>query len=172
MAKTVKELGALEVSLSGGEAVKERNERYNAYVKAVSPTSAMAKSLFHSFWVGGVTCVLAQIIFEVIAAAFPTLGAEMHGTLTLCAVIFIAVVLTGVGVFDKIGRFAGAGAFLPITGFANAMASSAMEYRTEGLVLGSETKFFSVVGPVLVNGVVWSAAAGLIRLAVFSIWGL
>jgi len=152
------------------DAAKKRSERYNAYVRAVSPSSSMAKSLFHSFWVGGVTCIIAQIVYDIFALTLPRLGAEMHGTLSLCTVIFVAIVLTGIGVFDKIGRFSGAGAFLPITGFANAMASSAMEYKTEGLVLGSETKFFSVVGPVLVNGVVWSAAAGLIRLAVYLIW--
>jgi len=154
------------------EAIKQRNERYNAYVKAVSPATSMIKSLFNSFWVGGVTCVLAQVIFDVYTLAFAGAGVEMIGTLTLCTVVFVAVVLTGAGVFDKIGRYSGAGAFLPITGFANAMASAAMEYKTEGLILGSETKFFNVVGPVLVNGVVWSVAAGLIRLIVWSIWGV
>ena len=153
-------------------AAKERNSRYNAYVKAVAPVTSMVKSLLHSFWVGGLTCVFAQIVFEVYAVIFPGIGAETAGAYSLCTVILVAVILTGIGVFDRIGRFAGAGAFLPITGFANAMASAAMEYKAEGLILGSETKFFSVVGPVLVNGVVWSSAAGVIRLIVFGIWGI
>jgi stage V sporulation protein AC len=154
------------------KAFKKRNERYNRYVDAVTPQSSALKSLFHSFCIGGLSCVIGQLIYDLYEFAFPHLSDAIIGGYMLCTIIALAVFLTGIGVFDKLGRFAGAGAFLPITGFANAMASSAMEFRAEGLILGSETKFFSVVGPVLVNGVVWSSAAGLIRLFVFRFFGI
>jgi len=142
---------------------KPHIERYKKYVLAVSPRTSLAKSLFHSFWVGGLTCVIAQGIFELFAFLLPSLPHTQLAALTLCVIIVVAVFLTGIGVYDKIGRYAGAGAFLPITGFANAMASASMEHKTEGLIFGSQTKFFSVVGPVLVNGIVWSALAGIIH---------
>ncbi|MCL2062016.1 MAG: SpoVA/SpoVAEb family sporulation membrane protein [Firmicutes bacterium] len=148
------------------EQVEQRNKRYNKYVNAVTPKSSIFKSLIKSFWVGGVTCLFAQGIFELYQWAFPSLDTTTISAYMLCTIIVLAVILTGAGVFDKLGRYAGAGAFLPITGFANAMASSAMEFKTEGLILGSQTKFFSVVGPVLVNGVVWSALAGLIHYVI------
>jgi len=140
-----------------------RNKRYGKYVEAFSPRTSIVSSLAKSFWVGGVTCVIAQIIFEIYSVAFSQLSHTHLAGITLSTIIVIAVFLTGIGVFDKIGRFAGAGAFLPITGFANAMASAGMEFRSEGLLLGSQVKFFSIVGPVLVNGIVWSAVAGIIH---------
>jgi stage V sporulation protein AC len=149
------------------ENIETRNRRYNAYVERVVPKTSAAKSLAHSFLVGGTTCVIGQIIYDVYELAMPDKSPAQLTTYMLCTIIAAAILLTGIGVFDRIGRFAGAGAFLPITGFANAMASAAMEFKTEGLVLGSQTKFFSVVGPVIVNGVVWSALAGLIRYVIF-----
>jgi len=153
------------------EAIKKRNERYKAYIKAVTPKTSLIRSLLKSFWVGGLTCVLAQSIFEIYAVAMPAVSHQQIATFALCTIIVIAVFLTGIGVFDKIGRFAGAGAFLPITGFANAMASASMEHKTEGLIFGSQTKFFSVVGPVLVNGIVWSTLAGLIHSIIWAVAG-
>ena len=150
------------------EVEKSRNERYGEYVKAVTPQTSLAVSLLHSFCVGGFTCIFGQLVYEFYALIFPLVNPETLGSLMLCTIIFVAILLTGIGVFDKLGRFAGAGAFLPITGFANAMASAAMEYKTEGLILGSEAKLFSVVGPVLVNGIVWSAVAGLIHFVIGS----
>ena len=145
------------------ESVKKRNKSYNKYVEAVSPKTSILPSIAKSFWVGGLTCVVAQIIFELFTLGFPSLSEEAIIGFTLSTIIVVAVFLTGIGVFDKLGRFAGAGAFLPITGFANAMASAGMEFRSEGLIFGSQVKFFSVVGPVLVNGIVWSTLAGLIH---------
>jgi len=149
--------------MAQSKAISARNERYKKYVEAFSPRTSIAKSLAKSFWVGGVTCVVAQIIFEIYSVAFSQLSHQHLAGITLCTIIIVAVFLTGIGVFDKIGRFAGAGAFLPITGFANAMASAGMEFRSEGLLLGSQVKFFSIVGPVLVNGIVWSSVAGIIH---------
>jgi stage V sporulation protein AC len=144
-----------------------RNDRYSRYVESVSPKTSAAKSLFHSFWLGGLTCVLAQIINDLYKLTMPSLGRDMTANLTLMTVVTAAILLTGLGVFDKMARFGGAGLFLPITGFANAISSAAMEYKAEGLILGTSTKMFTVVGPVLVNGVVWSTLAGIIHLLIF-----
>jgi len=148
-----------------------RNERYNKYVEAISPKTGVAKTLLVSFAVGGLTCLIGEIIFNIIGSLFPSLGDIMAGNLTLMLLIFAAIVLTGFGVYDIMARKGGAGTFLPITGFANAMASASMEYKTEGLIMGTSVKLFSVVGPVLVNGIVWSTIAGLIRLAISALTG-
>jgi len=153
------------------DVIKKRNDRYGAYIKAITPETSLVRSALKSFWVGGVTCIIGQLFFELYRATLPQFSETMHIGFTLSTIIVIAVLLTGIGVFDKIGRFSGAGAFLPITGFANAMASASMEFKTEGLILGSQTKFFSVVGPVLVNGIVWSTLAGLIHWVVFVVMG-
>ena len=153
------------------DTIKERNERYNKYVNAVTPQTSLLKALLKSFFVGGFTCVVGQGIYELYTLAFPNLSSQMISGFMLCTIIIVAIFLTGIGVFDRLGRFAGAGAFLPITGFANAMASASMEHKSEGLILGSQTKFFSVVGPVLVNGVVWSSVAGIIHWIIILITG-
>ena len=88
----------------------------------------------------------------------------MLGNITSMTIVTIAILFTGLGFYDVIGRKGGAGSFLPITGFANAMSSASMEFKTEGLIFGTSTKLFTVVGPVVVNGIVWSTVAGLIRL--------
>ena len=87
-------------------------------------------------------------------------------------IIAVAILFTGLGFYDKIARRGGAGSFLPITGFANAISSASMEFKSEGLIFGTSVKMFSVVGPVVVNGVFWSTVAGLIRLIVFMVFGV
>lgn len=148
-------------------AIQERNERYNRYISAISPKTSTFKSLFHSFWLGGVTCVIAQIINDFYTFILPNSTKDMISNITLMTVVTIAIFLTGIGVFDKMARFGGAGLFLPITGFANAISSAAMEYKAEGLILGTSTKMFTVVGPVIVNGIVWSTLAGIIHFLIF-----
>lgn len=147
-----------------------RNRSYNKYVSVVSPKTNMAKSLFHSFWVGGLTCVIAQGIGDLFALAFPSMSVDMIANITSMTIITLAILFTGFGFYDVIARTGGAGSFLPITGFANAMASASMEFKTEGLIFGTSTKLFSVVGPVVVNGVVWSTLAGLIHLLIFGMY--
>lgn len=143
---------------------KIRNEKYNEYVKSVTPLSSTFKSVFHAFLIGGLTCLIGQIIAEVIALLFPQLEMKMVVTITLMIIITIAILFTGLGFFDAIARVGGAGSFLPITGFANAMSSASMEFKSEGLIFGTSVKLFSVVGPVVVNGIVWSTVAGLLTL--------
>lgn len=145
-------------------AVKRRNERYNQYVNTVTPKTNIAKALWHSFWIGGITCMIGQGIGDIVKAIEPTMSTDMVSNITSMILVSVAILFTGLGFYDVIARQGGAGSFLPITGFANAMASASMEFKTEGLIFGTSTKLFSVVGPVVVNGIVWSTVAGLINL--------
>ncbi|MCL2861628.1 MAG: SpoVA/SpoVAEb family sporulation membrane protein [Firmicutes bacterium] len=149
------------------ETRKNLNKRYEKYVNAVSPTTNTAKSLFHSFWIGGLTCLVAELIATLFAFLFPNMEQAMVGNITLMTVIALAVLLTAFGVYDKLGRFGGAGLFLPITGFANSMSSSAIEFKSEGFIFGTTTKIFNIVGPVLVSGIVFSSLVGIIHLLIF-----
>jgi len=146
---------------------EQLNKRYNKYVNAVSPTTSVKKSLFHSFWIGGLTCLVAELIFTLYALMLPNMQDTMIGNITIMTVIAIAIILTAFGIYDKMGRFGGAGLFLPITGFANSMSSSAIEFKSEGFIFGTTTKIFNIVGPVLVNGIVFSSLAGIVHLLIF-----
>ena len=147
-------------------AVKARNERYNKYVETVTPKTSIPKALFHSFAVGGLTCVIGQGIGDIVKLISPTIPTDMVSNITSMILVTVAILFTGLGFFDVIARQGGAGSFLPITGFANAMASASMEFKTEGLIFGTSVKLFSVVGPVVVNGIVWSSVAVLINLLI------
>lgn len=143
-----------------------RNNRYNEYVKSVTPSTSMIKSLLNSFWIGGLTCLIGQIIFDVYFWIFPYLDVSMISNFTSMTLISVAILFTGLGFYDVIARRGGAGSFLPITGFANAISSASLEFKTEGLIFGTSVKMFSVVGPVVVNGIFWSTVAGLIHLVI------
>lgn len=144
-----------------------RNKRYNKYVDKITPTTSAFKSLFNSFWIGGITCMIGQLIGNLYELAFPSLTTDMIGNITSMTMITLAILLTGLGFYDVIARRGGAGSFLPITGFANAMSSASIEYKTEGLIFGTSVKMFTVVGPVVVNGIVWSSVVGIIHLLIF-----
>lgn len=138
-----------------------RLQRYAQLVARLSPKSEMGIGILRAFWVGGVICCLGQAVTEL---GRGPLGMTNASAQTLCSVTLVALtaLLTGIGVFDRIGKYAGAGAFVPISGFANAMVSPAMEFRREGLVLGLGAKLFTIAGPVLVWGVSASVLVGLI----------
>ena len=136
-------------------------DRYKQLVDRMSPKSDMAKGLLRAFWVGGAICCLGQALQEA-AKAFLHMNNTAAGTFCSTVLVFLTALLTGIGVFDRIGQYAGAGAFVPITGFANAMVSPAMEFRREGLVLGLGAKLFTIAGPVLVWGVSVSVLVGII----------
>ena len=140
---------------------QQQLDRYKQLVDRMSPKSDMAKGLLRAFWVGGAICCLGQALQEA-AKAFLHMNNTAAGTFCSTALVFLTALLTGVGVFDRIGQYAGAGAFVPITGFANAMVSPAMEFRREGLVLGLGAKLFTIAGPVLVWGVSVSVLVGII----------
>ena len=126
--------------------------------------------MFHSFAVGGTTCVIGQGIGDIIMLISPAMSKDMVANITSMILVTVAILFTGLGFFDVIARQGGAGSFLPITGFANAMASASMEFKTEGLIFGTSVKLFSVVGPVVVNGIVWSSLAGLINLWILGMY--
>jgi stage V sporulation protein AC len=130
----------------------------------------MIKSLLNSFWIGGLTCLIGQIIFDVYFWIFPHLDVSMISNFTSMTLISVAILFTGLGFYDVIARRGGAGSFLPITGFANAISSASLEFKTEGLIFGTSVKMFSVVGPVVVNGIFWSTVAGLIHLVITGIF--
>ena len=134
--------------------------QYAQMVKEFSPPSPLARDMVKAFLVGGAICVLGQLVLN----GYRALGLEEDAASTAEAVtmVFFGALLTGLGVYDKLARHAGAGTLVPITGFANAVASPAMEFRREGLVTGMAAKIFGIAGPVLVFGVGASVVYGVI----------
>ena len=140
---------------------QRRIDRYQQLVEQISPKSDFGMGLLRAFWVGGTICMLGQALTEA-GKAWLHLSNQAAGTFCSTMLVFLTALLTGIGVFDRIGQYAGAGAFVPIFGFANAMVSPAMEYRREGMVLGIGAKLFTIAGPVLVWGVSASVLVGII----------
>lgn len=140
----------------------ESKEDYQKYVDQKTPNSPIFKNCFNAFWVGGLICALGQIIFEFCKMR----GIEESNSYTIVSVllIFLSAFLTALNVFNRIGKFAGAGSLVPITGFANSIVSPAMEYKSEGYVLGVGAKMFTVAGPVLVYGISSGIIVGIIYL--------
>jgi stage V sporulation protein AC len=139
------------------------NKNYVAYVHSFEPPTPHFKNCFRAFLVGGLICCIGQALREVFEKAFGMYGDELAGTVSI-VLIFLGTLLTGLGVYDRIGRHAGAGSIVPITGFANSVASPAIEFKTEGLVYGLAAKMFIVAGPIIVYGVLAGTAVGLIYL--------
>ena len=144
-----------------GQARQRQLDRYSQLVDKLSPKSAMGQGLFRAFLTGGIICCLGQGFIE-LGQRYLDMTVLSSTTFASMMIVFLTAILTGVGVFDKIGQFGGAGAFVPISGFANAMVSPAMEFRREGLVLGLGCKLFTIAGPVLVWGISASVVVGLI----------
>ena len=143
------------------DATKARNEKYKEYVKSIAPKSKMWPSLLWAFLVGGLITIIGQGLYLLYEHITPY-DAEGVGALVAVTLIGIAAVLTGVGVYDKIGKFAGGGSIIPITGFSNAATAAAMEHRKEGIIFGTCTNLFKIIGPVIVMGVALSMFVGLI----------
>lgn len=147
--------------MEGNPQPQKRLERYAQLVDRLSPKSDFAQGLFRAFWVGGVICMIGQGISDIFCYGLKW-GAQACATGTSICLIFLSALLTGIGVYDKIGKYAGAGSIVPITGFANSVVSPAMEFRREGLVMGVGAKLFTLSGPVLVYGICASIIVGLI----------
>ena len=126
-------------------------DTYRRFADAHAPHSNTKKNCLLAFLVGGGICVLAQGLGAIYRALFDV-DQETAGTLTSISLILVAVILTGCGVFDKLAKHAGAGTLVPITGFANAVVSPAIDSHAEGLILGVGAKIFTVAGPVLLYG--------------------
>ena len=137
------------------------NEAYIAYVSSVSPRTKETRSLFNAFFVGGAICVIGQFLRYMFEFLFGMTGDELAGSVSV-VLIFLSALLTGLGVYDRIGKYAGGGSIVPITGFANSVVAPAMEFRSEGFVYGLAAKMFVIAGPILVFGIASSVAVGLI----------
>ena len=137
-------------------------KQYQKYVDKKSPNSPIIKNCVNSFWVGGLICSIGQFIMEI--CKYRGLDNELSATITSIILIFLSAFLTSLNLFNKIGKFAGAGSLVPITGFANSIVSPAMEYKSEGYVMGVGAKMFTVAGPVLVYGISTSILVGLLYL--------
>lgn len=140
----------------------ETPEQYSNYVDKKSPNSPIFKNCINAFFVGGLICSIGQIIFDFCKFK----GLETSDSYTIVSIILIGIsaFLTGLNLFNRIGKFAGAGSLVPITGFANSIVSPAIEYKSEGYVMGVGGKMFTVAGPVLVFGISTSVIIGIISL--------
>ena len=146
--------------MAGDDRMKITSAEYGELVKAYSPPSTVGKDTLNAFWIGGLICVLGQLIHNGWMAA--GLGEDQAGTATSLTLVFLGALLTGLGVYDRIAKVAGAGTIVPITGFANSVVAPAMEYRTEGLIMGMSAKMFTIAGPVIVYGLGASVVYGVI----------
>ncbi len=143
-----------------------KQKEYLAEVKKEMPKTKHFSTMLKAFITGGLICVVGQSISLIIKYFFPEMDEKTVSGFTTMAMILITCVLTGFGVYDKIGSFGGAGSIIPITGFANSIVSPAIEHKREGIVLGLCTNMFSVAGPVIVFGITSSVIVGLIYLFV------
>lgn len=139
---------------------QKRNEYYNQYVKQVTPKFSILKNTVKAFIVGGSICLIGQIFTNY----YMSLGAgeenaKAYNTITL---VFLSILLTGLGIYQKLAKFGGAGTLVPITGFANSVAAPAVEYKKEGQVFGIGCKIFTIAGPVILYGIFSTWLLGLI----------
>ena len=135
-------------------------KEYSDLIQRLSPKSTMGKDLLWAFLVGGVICTIGQALMEFYGSV--GLDETMAGTAVSMTLVALAALLTGFSVYDDIAKFAGAGTLVPITGFANSIAATAVEFKTEGFILGVGAKMFTIAGPVIVYGVSASVVYGLI----------
>lgn len=136
------------------------NEEYREYAKRHAPRSRVKRNALRAFLMGGLICCVGQAFLNLYRAA--GLDKEPAGTAASITLVLLAALLTGLGVYDDLAKLGGAGTLVPITGFSNAVAAPALEYKTEGLVAGTAAKMFVIAGPVLVYGVGSSVVYGLL----------
>ncbi len=146
--------------LEPSDKLTENTELYNQYVEEITPTTNIVLNVFKAFLTGGAVCLLGQIIMNVFLRF--DLKKEDASLWTLLILIGISVLLTGFNQYYKIAKFGGAGILVPITGFANSVASAAIEYQKEGQVFGIGCKIFTIAGPVILYGIVSSWFLGLL----------
>jgi len=137
-------------------------KEYQAYVKQKAPKSPIVKNTLLAFLVGGAICAVGQLILN----GYTGLGLEKTdaGTATSVTLVFLSAVATGLGLYTRLARFAGAGTLVPITGFANAVVSPAVDFKSEGLITGTAVKMFTIAGPVIVFGVAASIVYGAVLM--------
>lgn len=140
--------------------MKMNSMQYDALVKRYSPNSHTLVDTFNAFWTGGLICVLGQLIMN--GWGLLGLAQDQAATATSMSLVLLGALLTGAGIYDRIAKLAGAGTVVPITGFANSIVSPAMEFKTEGFVMGMAAKMFTIAGPVIVYGLSASVIYGVI----------
>lgn len=148
--------------------MQTKEEQYNEYVKKVTPKTKLLPDMFKAFLVGGIICTIGQAV----STLFMNNGLDKNtaNSWTLVVLIAATVILTGFNIFPKIAKFGGAGALVPITGFANSVVSPAIEYKKEGQVFGIGCKIFTIAGPVILYGILSSWVLGLIYW-IGKMWG-
>lgn len=158
-------MGKQNKQASAADIVNEKNkntrdQKYNQYVKDVTPKFNGVKTFFQAYLVGGLICTLGQGLNNL----YSNMGAEkeLSKSYAILSLVFLAILFTGFGVYQKLAKFGGAGCFVPITGFANAVAAPAVEYKKEGQVFGIGAKIFTIAGPVILYGIFSSWVLGLI----------
>ena len=151
------------------EKSKYQNDNYLEYVKAISPRTHEIRTLFHAFWVGGVICCIGQTFRYLLELGFGLSGDELSSYVSMI-MIFLGSFFTGLGIYDRIGKYAGGGSIVPITGFANSVVSPAMEFKTEGYIYGTAAKMFVVAGPIIVFGIASSVLVGILYFIGFRIF--
>ena len=139
------------------------NKEYSKMVERASPNSKMWLNILKAFLIGGIICLIGQGIFELFKAV--GVNEDDVGTCVSASLVFFSAVLTGTGLYPKIAKHGGAGTLVPITGFANAVVSPAVEFKTEGFILGVGAKIFTIAGPVILYGTVASVVYGVIYWA-------
>lgn len=139
---------------------QEEKDKYGEYVKKITPTTNIYKNVFKAFLVGGIICLIGQIIWNNVKNM--GVDKDIASGWTNIVLIGSTAILTGFNIFPKIGKFGGAGALVPITGFANSVVAPAVEFKTEGQVFGIGCKIFNIAGPVILYGIFSSWGLGLI----------
>ena len=136
------------------------DKEYGKLVQRLAPKSPLWKDCANAFWIGGLICVIGQLLIN----GYTALGMEKQDASTAASMSLVALsaLLTGLSIYDDIAKHAGAGTLVPITGFANSVAAPAVEFKTEGMILGTAAKMFTIAGPVIVYGVSASVVYGLI----------
>lgn len=135
-------------------------DQYHELVSKLTPSSRMLRGYWRAFWVGGLICAIGQAL--TLWADTLRLGEVTSPMFTTSVLVFFGTTLTGIGVYDRIGQYAGAGSAIPVTGFANSVAAPAIEFQREGAIMGVGTRLFTLAGPVLAYGIASSVAVGIV----------
>ena len=146
-----------------------KEKAYCCYIKNITPTKSLSANIFKAFIVGGVICTFGQLITNILKDY--NLSKDDVAAYTNIILILLAVIFTGLGLYSKLGEFSGAGSLVPITGFANSVAASAIEFKKEGQVFGIGCKIFTIAGPVILYGIFSSWLLGLVYY-ILRIWGI
>lgn len=143
-----------------GDIVNMTNDEYKRLSDSRQPRSRLIPNLLKAFFVGGLICCLGQLFIDLYSSL--GLNKDAAGSLASVSLVFLGALATGLGLYDRLGKFAGGGSLVPITGFANSVVSPALEFKTEGLISGTAAKMFVIAGPVVVYGISASVVYGLI----------